>query len=93
MLNELTPEQRDLAEYMSHLSESAYNAVWMEGLEQALWKAVAEGPYKYGRLQLERTHLQQLVLLSERCGGWIRFCESQEESFIPIAEWKRVNSS
>lgn len=93
MLNELTPEQRDLAEYMSHLSECAYHATWMNGLELALWQAVVDGPYKYGRLQLEPEHVERLVLLSERCGGWIQFHESREESFVPLAEWKRLISS
>jgi hypothetical protein len=93
MLNELTPAQRDLAEYMSHLSECAYSAAWMDGLELALWQAVVKGPYKYGRLQLEIEHVQRLILLSERCDGWIQFHGSREESFITLAEWKQLVSS
>jgi hypothetical protein len=40
MLADLSPDQRRLADYMSELSESAYCAGWMEGLEFALWEAV-----------------------------------------------------
>jgi hypothetical protein len=37
MLSDLTPDQRALARYMSDLSEEAYCAGWMSGLEYALW--------------------------------------------------------
>ena len=89
MLNELSPSQRDLAEYMSSLSESAYHAGWVEGLEQSLWRAIVQGPFKYGQLQLTSEHVQRLVRLSERCGGWIVFHQQQEESFVPLDAWKR----
>jgi hypothetical protein len=32
--------QRQLADYMSDLSEEAYSAGWMNGLEYALWDAL-----------------------------------------------------
>ena len=52
MIEELTDSQKALAEFMSELSEEAYFAGWMEGLEYALWKAVVENPFEYGLLQL-----------------------------------------
>ena len=38
MLRDLTPPQRQLADFMSDLSENAYCAGWMSGLEYALWE-------------------------------------------------------
>jgi hypothetical protein len=37
---------------------------------------------------LTQVHLQTLSNLSERCGGWIVYTES-EETFVPIDEWKK----
>jgi hypothetical protein len=87
MLADLTPAQRKLAAYMSELSERAYYAGWMEGLEYALWRAVTVGPFQYGHLTLTAEHTQRLKALSEACGGWIKFDEDTEESFVPTARW------
>ena len=40
MINDLTPTQRDLAELTSDISENAWRAGWMQGLEYELWTAV-----------------------------------------------------
>ena len=58
---------------MSELSEEAYFAGRMEGLEYALWKAVVENPFEYGLLQLTEQHIAELTKLSNACGGWIVF--------------------
>jgi hypothetical protein len=87
MLASLTPQQRDLAVYMSELSEHAYSAGWMEGLEQSLWRAVTTGPFRYGHLTLTAAHVEKLKALSNACGGWIRFDDHLEESFVPIEQW------
>ncbi len=73
---------------MSSLSEVAYQAAWMEGLELSLWKAVVFGPYTLGRLQFTDEHVERLRILSEQCGGWVRFQDDGEETFVPIGEWK-----
>ena len=88
MLSDLSPSEHALAEYMSCLSEEAYHAGWMDGLELALWKALVVGPYKYGRLLLTSEHVDRLRLLSAECGGWIRFHDDAEERFVPLSEWK-----
>ena len=88
MLRHLSASQRELAEYMSSLSELAYHAGWMEGLELALWKAIVSGPYKYGQLQLTSEHIERLEMLSNLCGGWVRFADDDEETFVPLEGWK-----
>ena len=88
MIKDLNKNQQELAEYMIELSEEAYYAGWMEGLEYALWKAVVEGPYNYGRLNINKNHIENLQNLSTQCGGWIYFDHLKEESFIDLESWK-----
>jgi hypothetical protein len=90
MIDELTDSQKALAEYMSELSEEAYFAGWMEGLEYALWKAVFEKPFEYGYLQITEQHITELTRLSNACGGWIVFDDDSAETFVPIDEWRKI---
>jgi hypothetical protein len=87
VLTTLTREQRELAAYMSELSERCFSAGWIEDLEHALWRSVTAGPFRYGHLQLTVEHASRLKALSDACGGWIRFDETFEELFVPLAEW------
>ena len=87
MLTDLTPAQRELAAYMSELSEQAYSAGWMDGVEHALWRATTVGPFRYGHLNLTAAHTERLKALSDACGGWIRFDADLDEIFVPTAQW------
>jgi hypothetical protein len=87
VLTSLTPQQRDLAAYMSELSEHAFSAGWMDGLEQALWRAVISGPFRYGYLTLTIEHVEKLRALSNACDGWIVFDDNLEESFVSMGQW------
>lgn len=89
MLADLNSEQRALADYMSELSEKAWHAVWIAHLEYDLWDAVTGGSSSFGQIYLTREHLQTLMNLSERCGGWIVYDQANEETFVPIDEWKK----
>ena len=75
---------------MSSLSEAAWYAGWMEGLEFELWRAIIDGPFRYGRLELTTTHIERLRVLSESCGGWILFDDDLEEAFVPADRWKSI---
>ena len=87
MLADLSETQRELAKYMASISEEAYAAGWIGGLEFELWRAVQQGPFLYGRLQLTSGHVKQLRALSQNCGGWIRFDDKAEEQFVPLNAW------
>lgn len=89
MLKDLASDQQRLASFMSELSEEGWSAAWMEGLEFALWEAVAGSRKTFGRLEFSSKHIQQLRSLSEACGGWIIFDDESEETWVPADEWKR----
>jgi hypothetical protein len=74
---------------MSDLSEEAYYAGWMDGLEYALWEAVTGVRREYGRLALTEAHRAHLRELSDNCGGWIVFDDDTEKTWVPLAEWKK----
>jgi hypothetical protein len=89
MLNELTTEQIALARQMSDLSEKAYYAGWMRGLEYALWQLVLGERGDYGHLSFGSDDAGILKRLSQACGGWIVFDDEKEETWVPLAEWER----
>ena len=78
---------------MSELSENAYSAGWMIGLEFALWDAIVKGPSKYGQLRITNEHISRLKKLSEDCKGWIRFDGINEETYISLSEWEFMAKS
>jgi hypothetical protein len=88
MLEDLSPAQRQLAEFMSDLSEEAYYAGWVVGLEYALWEVVLDGRSEYGQLELTDEHRARLRQLSEACAGWITFDEQTGERWVAISEWR-----
>ena len=81
--------QAELRQYMSDLSEEAYFAGWMQGLEYALWEAVLGERQEYGRLRLSVRQIARLRALSERCDGWIIFDAENGETWVPMAEWQQ----
>lgn len=87
MLNDLTKEQRKLADFMSHLSEKCYSAGWMEGLEYVLWDALSTGQRKYGQSIISKQEIDQLVELSKDCNCWIYYDDTKEESAIDLTSW------
>jgi hypothetical protein len=88
MRADLTSHQLALADYMSALSEEAYCAGWMDGLEYALWDALLGTRHTYGRVEITDRHRAELGRLSEACGGWIVFDDVSEETWVPRAEWE-----
>lgn len=79
--------------YMTELSERAYSAGWMQGLEYALWQAVTSGPRTYGRSFIGEVEIERLKELSRRCGGWIYFDDQTEETWIAEKDWEKMFES
>lgn len=86
----MDPAQLALMEAMSELSEEAYCAGWMEGLEYALWRLLTEGPGRYGRLDASSEQLEHLRALSDACGGWVAFDSELGEVFVPLEAWRKT---
>ena len=88
MFHHLTQDQQALTLAMGEVSETAYSAGWMSGLEFALWHLLESGKKKYGRYILSDADRQKLRRLSEKCGGWIVFDDKAGEVFVPLGEWR-----
>ena len=89
MVNDLTPNQRKLAERMSEVSERCYNAGWMEGLEYVLWDAVIRGERSYGYDSITQEDICALRRLSEVANCWIIFDNQLEEKGIDLDAWNK----
>ena len=90
MLRDLSPAQRELADFMADLSERAYAAGWIDHLEFKLWAAMSQQTPVLGPLPLARDEVIRLRTLSERCGGWIYFDEKSEETCAPASYWSAL---
>ena len=79
----------ELAVLMSDISESAFFAGWMSGLEFELWKAVVDGPRRYGQMFIDQALVDRLKALSDQCGGWIAW-DGECESFVALNDWSEI---
>jgi hypothetical protein len=89
MLKDLTPSQRALADYMSELSEDAYCAGWLVGLEFELWALMQGNQRDFGFLEFSGEEARRLRELSDRCAGWIIYDRDTEETWMPTSEWEQ----
>lgn len=89
----MNPSAQTLTDYMSELSEEAHSAAWRAGLEFAHWRALTEGPRRYGHLDIAADHIAKLRKLSDTCGGWIIFDDKTHEAFVILEEWWKVYSA
>ncbi len=92
MYKNLNNAQRELAEYMSHLSEEAYYASWMKDLEFDLWDALEGKLRSYGRLTFNQEIISNLKRLSQASNGWIFFDEQEEENAVTFLEWEKIRA-
>ena len=90
MLRDLSSQQRELAEFMSSISERLYRAGWIDGLEFQLWRTASEERDELGQPEITKEEVRQLQELSARCGGWIVFDDQSEETFVPLPEWQVI---
>ena len=90
MLRDLSSQQRELAEFMSSISERLYRAGWIDGLEFQLWRTASEERAELGQPEITKEEVRRLQELSARCGGWIVFDDESEETFVPLPEWQVI---
>jgi hypothetical protein len=90
MLDQLSPDQRALALAMSEVSQAAYCAGWMTGLEYALWHFLITGRRRYGKSRVTDDEIERLRALSLKCRGWIVFDDHKEEMFVPTSDWEQM---
>ena len=65
----------------------------MHDLEHALWRAVVDGPFRYGHLDITAEQIARLKTLSSACGSWIVFDDASEETSVPLEDWMGVYSA
>ena len=89
MLNDLTKEQRILADFMSDLSEKCYSAGWLENLEYVLWDTLTKGERKFGQDILSQQDIDQLIQFSKDCNCLVYYDDATEETAIDLALWRQ----
>ena len=89
MIDDLTSDEKLLMNYMRDISEHCYDAGWMEHVEYVLWDAVTTGPRKYGRGQITKEDIQQLIQLYTKSNAWIIMDDKTEETAIDMGKWKK----
>ena len=87
MFKDLTPEQKELAQAMSEISEKCYCASWLENLEYVLWHAVENGERDFGQDIITKSDIERLKQLSTVTNCWICFDNYKEEIAIPLDQW------
>lgn len=90
MLQDLTPQQKHLADTMSDISERCYYAGWMLHLEYVLWNAIETGPRPYGHGEITEADIKLLTSLAELTGCWIMFHDEFDEMAIDLPSWRAV---
>ncbi len=89
MLNDLTKEQRILADLMSDFSEKCCSANWLQNLEYVLWDTITTGQRKFGQDIISQQDINKLIQLSKVCDCWIYYDDITEETAIDIISWKQ----
>ena len=89
MLNALTSGQRQLADFMSDISEKCYYAGWLENLEYVLWDAIINGQRKFGHGIISQQDIDKLEQLSKDCNCWIYYNDITEETAIDLLLWRQ----
>lgn len=90
-----TPEDRargaavqDLEDLICELSEEAFFAAWMTGIEFELWECLVSGRRVVGQIELDDERLARLRELSFRVNGWLVFPSSEHPpTLIAHAHW------
>jgi len=89
VINDLTSDQKHLAEFMSEISERCYFAGWMNNLEYVLWDVLESGQRTYGQDIITTKDITRLKALSDKSESWICFHPEQEEIALTLNVWRQ----
>jgi len=91
-------QQTELYELLSEISGKP--ALWMMGLEYAVWGALQDGDSRYGMGEMDATSLMRCRALSLTLGGWIVWVDDDTDPtlthehwgprFVPMDVWLRM---
>jgi len=81
---------RQLKYKMSIVSEDVWCAGWLVDLEHILWSVIHEENH-YMRHYIDQKTRDELLELSKKCGGWIRWDgKKKTEVFVPMEKWLKI---
>ena len=84
-----TNDQHRLFDAMSDISQETYAAIFMDGIEFVIWKALVDGDRCVGMGEIDSDLLDACASLSKEIGGWIIWSGDLPE-FVTIDEWKKI---
>ena len=84
--DDFSDKQRELYETMSDISEDCYCAVWMMGLEYAIWGALQDGDRQYGMGEMDAEQLERCRALATELDGWVIWVDDDECQNLPAIE-------
>lgn len=91
MYQNLTPAQRNLADYLTSISQRCFQgAGWIMNLEYVAWDAVQNGPRSFGWSRITAEDIQELLRLARAAGAWVMFDGVTRETAVPLAQWPAV---
>ncbi len=82
------PGAAALQAFMSALCRDAYGRDWADHLEYVLWHALARGPMRFGRSELDAQRLSELRRLADACGCWVTRERDGAFRTLPLAAWQ-----
>ena len=91
MEKDLTPQQKELAQAISEISEKCYCAGWLKNLEYVLWDALKNGERNYVQDRITKPEIKNLKQLSRVANSWIYFNNDEDELAILLDQWKILN--
>jgi len=81
--------ERELEDTVCEISEKAYLAAWMLGIEFELWDCVRTRRRRLGQILVDESSIRRLRELSAALDAWIVFpTPEQPPAFIAFATWE-----
>jgi hypothetical protein len=82
----------ELFRLMQTASNNIYGVSWYSDIEYSLFESTIIGPIPLNGYWLDRTIVDQLHRLSERCNGWWMWDEDLEtHKFVDMETWEELS--